>query len=285
MTNRHPVYIPSKGRAKKLVTGRLFERDGVDYRIVVEPSQVKAYTEAGYGKRLLVLPEDSKGLVYARNWITAHSRANGDERHWQIDDDCRQTYRITRGHRVPCPANLALAVTEDFVDRYENVAMASLNCNGFVPLGSGGLINHSYIPPFYLNHRCYTWILFLNRAPYDWRPPNNEDADMSLQVLAGGWCTVLMNAYTMATETTMKAKGGQTEAFVAGARLEMVRALERRWPGVVTVGRRFGHPQHFIKFDWKRFDNKLKLKPGVRLEDFQPNEYGMKVVRKERASA
>lgn len=270
---RYPIYIPSKGRAKKPLTIRMLDEDGVDFRIVVQPDQVEAYAKFGRD-RLLILPEDDKGLVYARNWITEHSVAEGVERHWQIDDDVRFLYRVHKGRRLKCDAGVALAVVEDFVDRYENVALASLNDGGaFVPVSKG--YSQGRIPPFHLNHRCYTNILFWNKLPNRWRPPNNEDTDMTLQVLADGWCTILFNAFAMDTETTMQASGGQTEAFKLGARLRMVRALERRWPGVVTVGRRAGHPQHFIKYDWGRFDTQLRLKEGVDLAEFEPDDYGL----------
>jgi hypothetical protein len=134
---------------------------------------------------LLVLPEDGKGLVYSRNWITAYSRKRGDVRHWQIDDDIMFVMRMYRGARLYCVSNVAIAAMEDFVDRYENVALASPNSEFFVP--ESGIMAKNW-PPFFLNHRCYTFILFTNRVPCDWRPPNNEDADMSLQVLAEGWC-------------------------------------------------------------------------------------------------
>jgi hypothetical protein len=45
----------------------------------------------------------------------------------------------------------------------------------------------------------------------------------------------------------------------------MARALERKWPGVVTVGRRFKRPQHQIVNAWTRFRTPLKLKPGIDL--------------------
>ena len=275
MLPKYPIYIPSKGRADRLKTAKVFDADGVPYTVVVEPSQVEAYTRAGYGGKLLVLPENSKGLVYARNWITDHSRAAGEVRHWQIDDDIKSIYRVANGHRIKCDSGAAFRASEDFADRYENVALLSLNSMFFVPVSRG----HTQFkwPPFLLNHRCYTDILFLNALQNRWRPPNNEDADMTLQVLADGWCTVLINAFLINTETTMTQKGGQTEAFMAGARLQMVKALERRWPGVVKVGRRFGHPQHFIKDNWAGFDTKLKLKPGIDLASMKPNEYGLKL--------
>lgn len=282
MKPRYTIYIPSKGRANKLMTAKMFDRDGVQYKVVVEPSQVTAYTEAGYGERLLVLPEDGKGLVYARNWITEYSQSAGEERHWQVDDDIREIYRANRGWKLRCDSGVAFSASEDFADRYENVALLSLNSWFFVPMVSG--TSRGKMPPFYLNHRCYTCILFMNSLPNQWRYPNNEDADMSLQVLADGWCTILLNTFLINTMTTMTMGGGQTEAFVTGARLKMVRALERKWPSVVSVGKRFGHPQHFIKHDWRRFDTKLKLKPGI-VRSNSPNEYGLKLAVKKQVES
>lgn len=276
MKPRYPIYIPSKGRANRPHTIKMLEQDGVDFKIVVQPDQVAGYSRFGM-ERLLVLPEDNKGLVYARNWITEHSVAQGDKRHWQLDDDIRFIYRTNKGRRLKCNSGVAFRVVEDFVDRYENVALASLNDGGaFLPVAKGYSIR--YIPPFYLNHRCYTDILFLNSLPNRWRPPNNEDTDMTLQVLADGWCTILFNAFAIDTETTMQASGGQTEAFRAGARLEMVRALERKWPGVVKIGRRFGHPQHFIRHNWTRFDTQLKLREDIDLSSLpEIDNYGLEL--------
>lgn len=268
-----PIYIPSKGRAAKLKTGIMFDKHGVDYKVVVEPSQVASYTEHGYGARLLVLPEDSKGLVYSRRWITAHSRANGDKRHWQIDDDIEDMYRVFRGERIRCSSRIALRVCEDFAERYTNLALLAPNSTFFMPSNHG--MGASKNRPFILNYRCYTALLFLNEVPYDFRYPNNEDTDMTLQCLAGGWCTALINAYLIDTETTMQAKGGQTETFIAGARLEMVNALARRWPKVVRVIRRFGHPQHLV--DWSYFaDNRLIKRDDVEIPN-EPQEYGMRL--------
>jgi hypothetical protein len=272
---RYPIFIPSKGRAQRLLTARCLDRDGVPYKVVVEPSQAEAYAATVGWNRLEILPENNRGLVYSRNWITDHARSLYVERHWQIDDDILYFVCWRRGTEIQCRADYALAASEDFADRYENVGLLSLNSCFFVRPS----IQYQKVPPFYLNHRCYTIILFLNSLPYRWRPPNNEDADMTLQVLAGGWCTVLLNALAMKTLTTMKHKGGQTESFKAGARLAMVRALERRWPGVVTVGRRFGHPQHFVKGDWEFFDNKLKLKQGTNKLELAGKRWDAKLVQ------
>lgn len=274
MTPKYPVFIPSKGRAHCMLTPKTFDASGVPYTVVVEPSQVESYTAHGYGDKLLVLPENGQGLVYSRNWIKDYSRGQGHERHWQFDDDIYHFRRLYRGNKLPVTAAIALAVAEEFVDRYENIALASFNSKFFVPARYG--VGAKSFPPFYLNARCYTCFLVLNSLPNRWRRRYNEDTDMSLQVLADGWCTVLFNAFLMHTPETMSQKGGQTGIYVDDGRLRMARQLESMWPGTVTVGRRHGRPQHRIQDDWRKFDTPLRKKPGVVVPD-GANEFGMKM--------
>jgi hypothetical protein len=270
MTPRYPVYIPSKGRADVCYTARLLDRDGIPFRVVVEPQEREAYVARFGEHRVLVLPFSNlgQGSIPARNWIKEHATAEGHERHWQLDDNLRETFRWYRGQRLPCNSGIALGVCEDFTDRYENVAISGLNYTMFVV---------TQPPPFYLNQRVYSCSLVLNRIPHKWRGRYNEDTDLCLQVLADGWCTVLVNAFLVEKKTTMTMKGGNaTELYRGDGRLKMARALERVWPGVVETKRRFKRPQHVVKDSWKRFDTPLRLKPGIKI-DPKPNEYGMKL--------
>lgn len=258
---RYPIYIPSKARAASLFTARMFRKDKVPFRVVVEPSQEKAYVAAGWGENLLLLPEDGKGLTYSRNFITDHARATGIERHWQFDDDVRTMIRLHKGTRIPCASNIALSVGEDFVERYTNVAIASFNSEFFCPVNNG--VSVQQWPPFYRNARCYTNMLFWNKLNNRWRGLYNEDTDMTLQVLSEGFCTLLFNAFMMRTFATMTSKGGQTTKYGAlDGRLKMSRELERRWPGVVTTYRRFGRAQHKVAMFWRQFDTALIEREG-----------------------
>lgn len=268
---RYPIFIPSLGRADNVKTAKLFLEDGVEFKIVVQPDQVAAYADVFGIEKILTLPEDGKGLVYARNWIKDYSIQQGDERHWQFDDDIRGMFRLYRGFKIPCSTAIAIVCLEDFTDRYENVAIASFNAISFIVVNEVSSVKW---PPFYLNHRCYTDFLILNSLPNRWRFKYNEDTDMTLQVLADGWCTILFNAFLMSTIDTMSDAGGQTAIYINDGRLKMARDLERVWPGVVTVNRRFGRPQHIVKDSWKKFDNQLVLKKGLKIKK-GTNEYGM----------
>lgn len=268
---RYPIYIPSKGRAGKSQTIHMFLGEGVEFKVVVEPQEVENYaTEVGRNQ-LLVLPDNDQGLVYVRNWIKDHSVSEGHERHWQFDDDVFYFSRVHRGYRIRCPARVAIVLLEDFVDRYENVALASFDYEKFILVAKGH--GSASLPPFCINKRCYTVFLMLNSLPNRWRYRYNEDTDMTLQVLADGWCTILLNAFVFKTMWTMQAEGGQKSVYTGDGRLRMARELERVWPSVVTVDRRFRRPQHVV--DWTKFDTQLRLKPDVDLFRIEPNEHGL----------
>lgn len=271
---RYPIYVPSKARHGINMTIQILINDGVDPYIVVEPQDVKDYGERFGHERLLVLPKNDQGLIFARNWIFEHSIANGDERHWQIDDNINTFYRRYKGQRVYSAPSPLISAAEDFTDRYANVALSGMNYDMFVP-------DRDKRPPFTVNAHVYSCTLINNSIPYRFRPPANEDVDMCLQVLSGGWCTVLFNAFLIDKARTMTVKGGQTDtAYQGDGRLFMARALQRKWPGVVTTDRRFKRPQHVIKNAWKKFDT-----PLIKKEDFDPeklkevNEYNMNIIQ------
>lgn len=269
---RYPVYVPSKGRATYGYTMKCLLKDQCPFFLVVEPQEHDRYAQAFPTASLLTLPWDNQGLIAARNWIKAHATAAGAARHWQLDDNIRSIRRRWYSKRIPCDARLALCITEDFVDRYENIAIAGLNYQSW-------MWDKQHSPPFYLNAHVYSCSLILNDLPYIWRSRYNDDTDMCLQVLSGGWCTVLINCFLIDKMQTMALSGGNTmDLYQGDGRLKMARALERLWPGVVTTKRRFQRPQHVIKDQWRGFDTPLQLKPGLRLEDLPPvDEYGMQL--------
>lgn len=273
---RYPVYIPSKGRFEKNLTARFLAQDGVPFHVVVEPQEHDAYAARLGEEHILTLPWDNPGSVIpARNWIKDHATGAGFERHWQIDDNCECIKRVWAGKRIRCRAGVALAAVEDLADRYENVAVAGLDYGMFV--AGEALMPGQGVRGFRLNCHVYSCTLTLNTTPHRWRGRYNEDTDYCLQVLADGWCTVLVRAFVIKKLRTMTQKGGNTATLYQGdGRLEMARELERRWPGVVQTKRRFGRPQHVV--NWKKFDTPLRLKPGVEVPT-EPNEYGLVLTR------
>lgn len=247
---RYPVYIPSKGRAETCLTPRFLERDGVPFRLVVEAPEAGAYAARFGADRVLVLPHVNQGLSASRNFIKAHARATGAERHWQIDDNIRSLRSWQDGHKRRCPSPPVFEHIEDFVDRWSNVAIAGLR----------HLANSNLSRPYSLNLQVYSCVLVTTETPFVWRKGPPEDTDYALQVLSAGLCTVLFNTFFIDKAATMTMRGGCTDAQYAGdGRLRNARELQRLWPGLgIGVSRRFGGPRMSLGHVWRKFNTKLE---------------------------
>lgn len=272
INHKYPIYIPSKKRWNSRLTVKALDAMHVPYMVVVEPQEYEDYAAVIDKTRILVLPKNDQGLVYVRNWIWERSIANGDFRHWQIDDNISGFLRFNYNRKIPVRTGAIFRAAEDFVDRYTNVALAGFNYRFFAE-------NRCIQPPFRLNRRIYSCSLVKNDLPYRFRGPYNDDTDMSLQVLQGGWCTVLFQAFLCNKQATMTVSGGLTETYLEQGRLYATQVLVDRHPSLARVTKRFGRWHHYVDYsDFRR--NKLILRSDVVLTD-EPNEYGMVLVKEE----
>lgn len=276
--SKYPIYVISKGRWESRLTVKSLDECGLPYRVVIEPQEYDAYAAVIPSERLLVLPFSNLGLgsIPARNWVWEHSISEGHERHWILDDNINHFFRLYRGRRTYVKSGATFAAAEDFVDRYENVALAGMQYKMFAPeKGSEKWL------PFVLNTRVYSCILIRNDiadpdgAPYRWRGRYNEDTDLSLRVLKDGWCTVLFYAFLAGKMPTMQMKGGNTDELYAAedGRYQMALSLVKQHPDVTKIARKWGRWQHLV--DYRPFKhNRLIRKPGVVIPQ-GVDEYGM----------
>lgn len=276
MNPEYPVYIISKGRWDTRLTSKALERMGVPYHIVIEPQEYDQYAAVIDPQKILILPFSNlgQGSIPARNWVWEHAISTGVKRHWILDDNIKRFSRLHKNTREECLTGATFKAAEDFVERYENVALAGFQYQGF----ANQRANHS---PLILNTRIYSCILIKNDLPYRWRGRYNEDTDLSLRALKDGWCTVLFKAFLADKMQTMKLKGGNTdELYKDNGRLLMAQSLQEQHPDVVKIGWRWGRWQHVV--DYSRFRrNKLIQRTDIEIPT-EPNEYGMKLVKKEK---
>lgn len=276
MNPKYPIYIISKGRWESRLTSKALEEMQVPYRIVIEPQEFNEYANVINKEKILVLPFSNlgKGSIPARNWVWEHSKQEGHERHWIMDDNIRAFYRRIKNNRIKALTGSIFAAAEDFVDRYTNVPMAALHYKMFA-------VDRAYRPPFILNSRCYSCILLSNQIPHRWRGRYNEDTDLSLRILKDGYCTILFYAFLCDKIATMRMKGGNTDELYKqnnafDGRLEMAKSLQRQHPDITKIVRKWGRWQHSV--DYSSFKkNKLIKKKGIEISS-KDNEYGMKVV-------
>ncbi len=270
MNPDYPVYIVSKGRWKSRLTSKVLDRMKVPYKIVVEPQEFERYAEFIDSQKILTLPfsDLGQGSIPARNWIWEHSITLGAERHWILDDNIEAFNRLNRNIKPIVETGAIFKAAEDFVNRYENIAIAGFNYYSFCK-------TTERLPPYYLNTRIYSCILIKNDLPYRWRGRYNEDTDLSIRALKDGWCTVLFNAFLAGKVTTMRMSGGNTDHVYTDGddRLKFAQALQELHPDVVKVVWKFNRWHHQV--DYKPFKkNKLIKKPDIKI-DKGINNYGM----------
>lgn len=241
----------------------------VPYKIVVEPQEYANYAAVIDSQNILTLPfgDLGQGSIPARNWIWEHARALGVARHWIIDDNISAFFRLNRNLQVYVTSGTIFKAAEDFVDRYENVALAGFQYDFFAK-------SKTVLPAFALNTRIYSCILIDNALPQRWRGRYNEDTDLSLRVLKAGYCTVLFYAFIQEKATTMTLKGGNTDELYQGdGRREMAESLQAQHPDLVTVTWKFNRWQHQVDYSVFKH-NRLKRKTGL-IVPKGINNYGM----------
>lgn len=274
---RYPVYIISKGRWEARLTSKALERMCIPYHIVIEPQEYKQYAAVIDPDKILVLPFSNlgQGSIPARNFVWDHSVSMGAARHWILDDNIYYFSRLNGNRKLKVLNGATFRAAEDFVDRYENIAIAGMQYFMFAS-------QKNKMPPFTINTRVYSCLLIRNDIPYRWRGRYNEDTDLCLRVLKDGWCTVLFNAFLARKQETMTAKGGNTEELYKlndgqDGRLLMAQSLQQQHPDVTTITHKWGRWQHQV--DYRPFkNNRLIKKPGVVIPE-GVNDYGMKLVK------
>ena len=293
MTNpKYPVYIISKGRSESMLTSRSFARMKVPHYIAIEPQDEELYEEAldKFNIRpyvtLLIAPfsNHGDGPGRARNWCWDHSISIGAEKHWVLDDNIADFYRLQKNKRVRVESGAIFRAAEDFVDRYENVPIAGFQYRFFIA-------PNSKYPPYVKNTRIYSTLLIDNKCKHRWRGRYNEDTDICLQVLKDGDCTIQFNSFLQGKAATQTVKGGNTEEFYhkegaeEGKWIENVNSEGTRnksqmlvdlHPDVARMVWRYKRWHHYV--DYSSFKkNELRLKPGVTIPEGN-NNYGMRFV-------
>jgi len=271
MKNKYPIYVISKGRWESRLTSKALERMKAEYRIVVEPQEYENYAKYIDKKKILVLPFSNlgQGSIPGRNWVWEHAISEKSKKHWILDDNIYDFYRLNKNKRHIVQTPVIFRCCEDFTERYENVPISGMNYRFFV------VATEKY-PPFYVNTRVYSCILIDNSIKHRWRGRYNEDTDLCLRVLKDGFCTILFNAFLIEKAATMRLKGGNTDELYAGdGRLKMAQSLQEQHPDICTITWKFNRWQHQVNYDvFKK--NKL-----IRRKDFVLknviNNYGMQL--------
>lgn len=275
MNPKYPIYIISKGRWESRLTSKALEEINVPYKIVVEPKEYKNYSNVIDKNKIIVTPQNfselGSGGIPVRNFVWEHSIKNGDKRHWILDDNIRAFRRYNNDIKYLVADGTIFKCAEDFVDRYENVALSGFQYSSFMAY-------NRQKKPFTHNTRIYSCILIDNAIPFRWEGKYNEDSDLAIRVLKTNYyCTILFNAFLQDKVSTMTMGGGNTDTIynTDDERFEFAKSLENKHPDCVKTIRRYGRWHHSINFNkWKK-TKLIRVSNYKELVKDRVNEYGM----------
>lgn len=291
---KYPIYVVSKGRADKCHTSIYLSQMEQPHYVVVEPNEFDKYKEYLNNEYCTVLELDmsykdnydtfddlgdtkGKGPDGARNFCWEHSIKNGFKWHWVMDDNANEGFfYMNRNRKLKCRTPTIFKVCEDFVNRYDNIAIAGLNYAKFCK-------ESDKTPAFVMNTRIYSFLLIRNDIPYRWRGRYNEDTDLSLRVLKDNWCTVQFNVFLAGKITTQKMDGGNTDEFYSDeGTLPKSQMLEKMHPDVAKVVWKFNRWHHQV--DYSNFTQKLH--PIVDMNGYYSSDYyNLKIIDTDETSA
>jgi hypothetical protein len=291
----HPVYIVSKGRSDSMITSKSLSRMRVPHYIIIEPQDEEPYEKAldNFKIRdyvtLIVAPfsNHGDGPGRARNFAWDHAISIGKEKHWVLDDNISDFYRLHKNQRIRVESGVIFYAAEQFIDRFENVPVSGFQYRFFIAP------NQKY-PPYVKNTRIYSCLLIDNKCKHRWRGRYNEDTILSLDVLKDGDCTIQFNAFLQGKCATQTVKGGNTDEFywkeLGEEQLDKVKEVRYNPLGTVNKSKmladihpdvskvvwRYNRWHHYV--DYSPFKkNELRLKPNVKIPD-GINNFGMKLI-------
>lgn len=243
-----PIFIPTKGRAGRASIVKVLNESKLSFTLVVEPKEVAAYQDAYPNAQLLVLSDDDRGLVYARQAILDHCRAEGISWYWQIDDNISG---FKSGNKK-VSARAALSAAEPYVGDYKNLALVGLDYQQFA---------FRQEKPFTVNTRSYCCVLTRTDTGINYSPEAEikEDVDFTMQhLITGRWATLLVHHHAMDKPPMGQNKhGGLTEQYRAGQHEATARVLAAKWADYATlVNKRIGMD---VQMDWKAFNHPLEV--------------------------
>lgn len=256
---KYRIYIPSKGRAKYGQTAKLLDSLGItNYRIVIEPQDYDEYLKFWPSSHLLVLPENDRGISYSRSFIKNYSHFQGEEFHWQMDDDMNGFKIRMNNKNVKVDARSCFNIVETVCDKFDNVVLCGITHFAYA------FAKKTHIA---VNRMGYGVVLIKSNVECDWRPETNEDLDFSLQLLEKGYVTLAFNSVLFDTLATGKLEGGnQLNLFAEDGRKKIYENTAKLWPGRFVVKQLEEGDRGWTLKHIRRFYNDYKQRPQLKKE-------------------
>jgi len=250
MTTR-PILVCSKGRPENCPTIRrlIGYGDVIEWRIILEPQDINSYVSAGVPpQKIIPLPENNKGIGYARGRALEQARKIYSGWVWMLDDDVSNWYKVV-GKKCFSGQDMleTLSAAEKHFLSDPSAAQAALEYNQIAWAARKPYIRGSYcdvVVAFHLERtRCVSHRESL---------PLKEDRDYTMQILAAGYTTIRVTEYAFSCPSMGSNKGGLHGVYSAPSRIEeSCTMMEKLWGPDLAKKVRKKNGVVDVKINWK----------------------------------
>jgi len=223
--------------------------EGLDFTIVVEPSQYKEYRKHFSKNNIYQLRKDNKGIAYKRNQIIKMAKSDGYDAHWQIDDKIKSFYHKGKDSKVyRIPMLDSIAALEKIYDSYTDVAVIGQQLN---------LFTRSLKSPLMFNYPFSCWLQRTREMPR-FNSDTMDDWDYYMQLLHRNENVVRSNFYLRGIFQVGGTPGGNSVASE-----KQLAALNSKARKVVS-----DYPDILKICEGQRKDGVLQPRPKVRISSY-----------------
>jgi hypothetical protein len=284
--NRYNVY----GRTHILLT-----KLKIKHYLFVEPFELEQYANWYNPEYCWLIPYDkdlhlqNMGSTPARNFILNYFKHKEGGRVWMLDDNIKDYKRLYSGVKNNIESAEIFTSIEDYVDRYNNVGIASHNFQPYVNEGGNRTI-------LIKNGKCYSSMLIPTNVPIRFEHKHQEDNFISIKYVCEGYTNLCFNHITYNKNTSGLDKGGNTKfiykededdigrkerfdySFAKAKELieegEIV-LIDDKWVDDFVYHRPIGHEHYHVQFNYsilKNHDiNDISKKRGYKKKKYVNN--------------
>jgi hypothetical protein len=237
----YPVYVISRKRWSTATTMKLLDQSRINYSLVVPHSELEYYQENFPSADLLVLPEDARGMGYAREYVRSINWEQGYPYVWMLDDDISEIERNGK----PSTLRALFSSMERWVEDYTNVALLGVNQNSEVVARTPFLVNEPV--------RGLMLVNLQSGEKFDTHYDLYEDYEFTLRHITKDWTTVMHNLFTV--KFAELPGGGASGMYINNKDSER---LQKSYPEYVELETSYGGLSSKPAIDWGRSTSSLR---------------------------
>ena len=254
-----PIYVASKNRSQSSQTLKALKAlpdwEKKQFWFVVEPQEYFDYVKVLPQSHLIILPDNDRGLAYARQFILDVAAIERLTWFWMLDDDLTGFFKQVSGKMQRIDLDVALSGAEQFFVSSNTIAQAGLEYQQFA---------WSQKKPYTMNGYCDCCVaIHAQRCKsLKFRDEVNLklDRDFTLQVLSLGYDTLRTFKYAFSCPKNGSNAGGLQGVYQTdGEELRNSQRMCELWGAQVCKLNIKSDGRPDVKINWGYFK---KLRAG-----------------------